>query len=250
MKPNEALPYLRRIALPTYWMLSVVPVAAILTSLGYTFACSLLLASMLLPGAMALRHSLPSIRQEGGGKGLKLFHASCVVAGVFVLELVLMLACHLYLRELADNLSHYLRLAPMLANPAFLGLVLTALACGHYRLGLWLERACGTTGGEVTFTSDYRRTTLRRSDILYVESRDTEVWLHTTEGGRYRNKTPISQWESLLGAPFVRIHRSFLVNADHITAYDHDTLSLGQARLPVSRKYKERIRRLAGTPGR
>ena len=82
--------------------------------------------------------------------------------------------------------------------------------------------------------------TLLQADILYVESNDTEVWIHAADGQKYRNKTPISQWENMLGIEFVRIHRSFLVSRAHILRADADTLTLtNQQTLPISKKYQK-----------
>ena len=81
--------------------------------------------------------------------------------------------------------------------------------------------------------------TLLQADILYVESNDTEVWIHAADGQKYRNKTPISQWENMLGIDFVRIHRSFLVSRAQIINTQADTVTLkNQETLPISKKYQ------------
>ena len=59
-----------------------------------------------------------------------------------------------------------------------------------------------------------------------------------TEGRRFRNKTPISQWEANLSPHFIRIHRSYLVNKAAVSRIDGDLLSIGDIQLPISRKYK------------
>ena len=98
----------------------------------------------------------------------------------------------------------------------------------------------------VTFFSDRKSVTLRRSEIAYVESNDTEVRIVTVSGESYRNKTGISQWENLLGSDFLRIHRSYLVNTARATLSTPDTVSVGDTELPVSRKYKETVSRILG----
>ncbi len=65
--------------------------------------------------------------------------------------------------------------------------------------------------------------------------------VNATEGRRFRNKTGIGQWEDLLGDNFLRIHRSYLVNANYATLISPDTVTIGTAELPVSRKYKEEV---------
>ena len=61
----------------------------------------------------------------------------------------------------------------------------------------------------------------------------------TVSGESYRNKTGIGQWDNLLGDDFLRIHRSYLVNATLAALTTPDTVTVGDVQLPVSRKYKE-----------
>ena len=94
----------------------------------------------------------------------------------------------------------------------------------------------------VTFTSDYRNVILDLSEILYVESRDTEVWVCATDGRKFRNKTGITQWENLLGEDFIRVHRSFVVRKESIQETLSDSLTLADGTsIPVSRKYREAV---------
>ena len=101
----------------------------------------------------------------------------------------------------------------------------------------------------VTFFSDRKSVTLRRSEIAYIESNDTEVRVVSASGESYRNKTGISQWEHLLGSDFLRIHRSYLINLSVSTLASPDTVNVGGVLLPVSRKYKDAVRRYLGDSG-
>ena len=84
--------------------------------------------------------------------------------------------------------------------------------------------------------------TLDISEILYVESRDTEVWVYATDGRRFRNKTGITQWENLLGEDFIRVHRSYVVKKSAIVSVESESISLqGGTEIPVSRKYKDSV---------
>ncbi|HQR94082.1 MAG: DNA-binding response regulator [Bacteroidetes bacterium 24-39-8] len=77
--------------------------------------------------------------------------------------------------------------------------------------------------------------------VLYLESADDYVKIHTAEGAYLKNKT-MAEFERLLeGQDFVRIHRSYLVQVSLITRlepYEKESqlaiLSTGQ-RLPVSK---------------
>ena len=62
-----------------------------------------------------------------------------------------------------------------------------------------------------------------------------------TGGRRFKNYTPISQWEANLSPQFIRIHRAFLVNRAAITRIDVDLLYIDDIQLPISRKYKDAV---------
>jgi DNA-binding LytR/AlgR family response regulator len=130
----------------------------------------------------------------------------------------------------------------VLMNPVFITILILVLSVSNIHWEKWLRLKYPESAGRITFLSDRHNVTLSVKDILYVESNDTITMIVTRDGARYRNKTPISQWENLLGIEFVRIHRSFLVSRLHISKTDSDTLTLtdGQT-LPISRKYRDQI---------
>ena len=137
----------------------------------------------------------------------------------------------------------------MLINPVFLALILTTLSYGDYFWAKWLDKRFKDEDRSVTFFSDRKSVTLRRSEIAYIESNDTEVRVVSASGESYRNKTGISQWENLLGSDFLRIHRSYLINLSVSTLASPDTVNVGGVLLPVSRKYKDAVRRYLGDSG-
>ena len=129
----------------------------------------------------------------------------------------------------------------MLLNPIFVAGILAVLAYGNYLLVKRLEERFPSTK-PITFTSDYRKVSLKKEDILYVESRDSEVWIVARDGQTYRNKMGITQWENLLGVGFLRIHRAFLVNVAESVLSSPDIVEIAGKALPVSRKYKDSVR--------
>ena len=128
---------------------------------------------------------------------------------------------------------------PMLINPAFLGFILIVLAIGDYHWDQWLSKRYKCPDCGITFFSERKSVTLKRADIAYIESNDTEVRVVSVTGESYRNKTGITQWENLLGDGFLRIHRSYLVNVELASLTAPDTVTVGTVQLPVSRKYKD-----------
>lgn len=77
------------------------------------------------------------------------------------------------------------------------------------------------------------------SDILYVEA----AWEYAkifTEGRSYVVLSQIKRLEAELEAcSFYRIHRSYLVNLDHIAYIEGNTLAIDNKKLPISRNYKK-----------
>jgi DNA-binding LytR/AlgR family response regulator len=75
------------------------------------------------------------------------------------------------------------------------------------------------------------------SEILFIESLKDYIKIHTT------NKTvitqvPISEIEQRLPDGFLRIHRSFIIAIDKITAYTQHDLEIGKHLIPIGRSYK------------
>ena len=119
--------------------------------------------------------------------------------------------------------------------------MISALAVGNYVFEKWLEKRYPSEKKPVTFLSERKWVSLMADEILFIESNDALTTVVATEDRHYRNKTPISQWESILGDGFIRIHRSFLVNKKAVSEIYTDSLLVGETELPISRKYKDSV---------
>ena len=220
-----------------YWLAAIALLATILTSLDYTLAQAILIGLAFCPCALALEFLMPMAKKPME----KVYLSLAVMLCVFVLILIL----HYYVWASYVQGMNPKDVAPMLINPAFLGLILTVLSIGDYYWAKWLVKRFKPKNRTITFFSDRRSVTLPVSDIAYIESNDTEVRVVTVSGETHRNKTGISQWENLLGDGFLRIHRSYLVNTALMTVTSPDTVTVGDVQLPVSRKYKETVHEYA-----
>ena len=233
----------RTLILVVYWMASILLTAFLVVSLGYTFWQSMLIGLMFLPCAMMLSFFLPKVSREA--PRVRTQHRVYIILGVLVLAFFLLLLIHMffayvkYLRGEAPS-PYMLDFVPMLGNPIFLAVVLTLLAYGEFLLKkkLFPEDA---PSRPITFTSEYKKVKILAEDILYIESRDSEVWIYTRGGQQYRNKTGITQWENALGPGFLRIHRAFLVNVKEASHASPESVSVAGVELPISRKYKETV---------
>ena len=81
-------------------------------------------------------------------------------------------------------------------------------------------------------------------DILYAESLKDYVHVHTSERVII-SKHRISELEKELeGKGFLRIHRSFIINLKHVTAFTAGEVEIGQKELPIGDSYKMLVAKL------
>lgn len=78
----------------------------------------------------------------------------------------------------------------------------------------------------------------RLQDILYFYSDKRKVTL-VTAGGEYPFYAKLDDIEKNLGTSFVRIHQRYLINPAAVDYLKADSVTLGGAQLPCSRKYRE-----------
>ena len=217
----------------SYWILAVMIIAMILLSLGYPFALGLLMGSLFLPGTFIVKFLLPKAIKEEGCK--RIFSSVFLFMGVAVLEFLLIVSVHIWISD-----HPYPSIAGVLVNPMFVAVVITMLCLGDWYLSKYLS-AILPDDRTITFISDRHKVSILPSEIIYVESNDREVSVVATDGRTYRNKTGISQWESILGDDFIRIHRSYIVNRSSITSVDKEYVWIGDYQLPISRKYYKSV---------
>jgi two-component system LytT family response regulator len=57
---------------------------------------------------------------------------------------------------------------------------------------------------------------IKLADIVYIEAEDKYVFLHTTDGRKHLTDFTITVLEEKLPEAFIRIHRSSIINTEHI----------------------------------
>lgn len=218
----------------SYWAASVVLLAAILGSLGYSFDKSMFVGSMFLPGLLAVKFFVPQLSFANRRRGIR--DAVFLSLAIVTLEWLLIVMVHTRIIDLFRE-----DVPPILLNPVFIALMLAALALPEYLLDEYLRKRGCRSPQTVDFVSERRRVSLAFDRIAYVESNDAETRVYTPDGESFRTKTPISQWEKVLdGGMFVRIHRAYIVNRDCVVSFNRQCVVVGGSELPVSRKYGER----------
>lgn len=222
-----------------YWSVALVLFASVLSSTGYTFAEALFLASSLLPVAVLFRYLLVQVRFNSRWQGIRnvcfltLFILTLAFLAVHLAHVIILFHRQLFTTELG--------VSPILLNPIFLLAMLLLIIAGDYFFEQLIREHLPESEESITFNSDRQSVKLQRKEILYVESCDTETWIYATEGRRYRNKRSISAWANLLGRDFIRIHRSYLVRISACQGREGENILIGDARLPISRKYKVEV---------
>ena len=231
----------KTIIIVAYWLAAIFLTAILLTSLDYDLGHAAVMSLSFLPAAMALSFFLPKVDRTKDMKN-RVLDTVFIILGVMTMTFFFIYLMQMLFILVIDHVETRWTLPSMLWNPVFVAAVLAILAYGHYLLVKWLDKKY-PTDRPITFTSDYKKVSLKKDDILYIESRDSEVWIVARDGQQYRNKTGIGQWEDALGPGFLRIHRAFLVNGKEAHLSSPDTVTVAGTELPVSRKYKDSVLR-------
>ncbi|MCQ2158052.1 MAG: LytTR family transcriptional regulator [Bacteroidales bacterium] len=236
---------MRKVLTISFWFAAILLVAAVMTSLRYRLAESVFIGTLFLPGALAVKYFYPKISFADKASGIK--DTAFITIGIILGEIMLFLMAHYVLQAMRDDSKNFYTwsdLPDLLSNPVFIAIILSALAVGNFFFEKWLGERYPSEKKSVTFLSERKSVSLMTDEILYVESNDTVTIVVATGERQYRNKTPISQWESILEDGFIRIHRSYLINSTHIESFDKDSVIVGGCELPVSRKYLKAVKEL------
>jgi len=91
--------------------------------------------------------------------------------------------------------------------------------------------------------SEKKNVKILLKDILFIESLKDYVKIHTADK-TIITQVPISTIEQRLPDNFLRVHRSFIVAKDKITAYTQQDLEIGRLQIPIGRNYKAIVQRI------
>ena len=79
------------------------------------------------------------------------------------------------------------------------------------------------------------------NDVLYIESMQNYCILHTPSRKLIAYITLTGLEEKLPDTKFMKVHKSYIINLEKITALDGNDLFIGKAQIPVSRNLKEAV---------
>jgi hypothetical protein len=215
-----------------YWFLASFLLAGVYISFVPTFAQAWMLSTMLLPGALLLRAVIPGLLS---GFPRNVHHWLYAAVGVLWMEYLGAIAAYWLLFQLDPD--HFPK---VLINPVFSLFWISALIVGEFGLRrIFFQKEDDVP--KLQFTSARKEYIRPVSHLVYIESRDRYTVIHESSGDQWPTSKSITKWQEEL-PNWVRIHRSFLINPDHILNKSASALNLklkeGSIELPISRTYK------------
>src|SRR5258708_24631378 len=92
---------------------------------------------------------------------------------------------------------------------------------------------------------EYRLQKVMFSSIMYIEGLRDYIAFHTTNG-KILSLENMKNMEEVLPGKFIRIHKSFIINKDHIDYLERGRIVINKEYLPIGDTYKERIMKQLG----
>ena len=91
---------------------------------------------------------------------------------------------------------------------------------------------------------DKKHHRVNRDDILFVEACGNYCYV-VTETDKIMTHQTLSGLEKALDAPnFIRVHKSYVIAADKVSAIGSNTVEIGQNQIPIGQTYKQQLQRL------
>lgn len=78
-------------------------------------------------------------------------------------------------------------------------------------------------------------------EVLYVESLKDYIKIHLQSHNFLVIKESISAFEKRIDDRFIRLHRSYIVNSEKITAYTKNDVEIGRIEIPIGNNYKDNL---------
>jgi len=94
--------------------------------------------------------------------------------------------------------------------------------------------------------TEYRLQKVPFSSILYLEALGDYIAFHTSQGKILSLERMKNMDEQLPERNFLRIHKSFIINIDHINYIERGRIIINKEYLPVGETFKETVRKQLG----
>jgi DNA-binding LytR/AlgR family response regulator len=91
---------------------------------------------------------------------------------------------------------------------------------------------------------NYKTKKILITDIIYIESDKEYVKIFTNEGFT-KTKQSLNFYDNEPdNAPFLRIHRSFVINLEKIVSFTNTEIQVANKLLPIGRNYREKVKQI------
>lgn len=104
-----------------------------------------------------------------------------------------------------------------------------------------LEKERHSPQDHIFIKSERKLKKLLLKDILFVESMENYVLIHTNTSREMVYSTMKMIEENLPAAIFMQTHRSYIVNTEHIHAIEGNQLEIGSHKVPIARNLRDKI---------
>lgn len=78
-------------------------------------------------------------------------------------------------------------------------------------------------------------------EILFIESLKDYIKVHVINDKRIVTKYKISDIEEKLNSDFLRVHRSYIINTNKISAFTINDIEINSTEIPIGASYKEKV---------
>ena len=91
------------------------------------------------------------------------------------------------------------------------------------------------------FKSDKKNYKIRFDDILYIESLDNYIKVHTKDSSIICYESLVGIEKKLPESEFIRIHRSYIVNYSQVDVFTSSYVEISGRKFTIGRNYKEAV---------
>jgi DNA-binding LytR/AlgR family response regulator len=106
---------------------------------------------------------------------------------------------------------------------------------------LAVDNKPGDSKAFIYIKSDKRMVRVMLKDLLYIEGLKDYVKVHTAEGSVITYQTLTYFEEKLSNDQFMRVHRSYIVSLDHISAYSATQIEIGKVSIPIGSSHAKDV---------
>ncbi len=93
----------------------------------------------------------------------------------------------------------------------------------------------------ITLKADYKVHKVMLNDILYIEGLKEYVTFYTRQR-KFVVLESLHRLEQTLPVTFLRIHKSYIVNATHVDALNGNQVEIGKVQIPIGKSYIENVK--------